>query len=165
MIAEIVFGFLVFMTLLPVVAGVKGKTDSEGDMTKETKDTASIKKKTRSLNGHKLQLFNHTRDCTGKIEQYKAYKTLEASDRVDQVWQKVLDQQVKIGEIFDELHILNEEQEEAYSKQEEELNGQVDELAQRWEAAKLEVATALRASPQVVTHTQAVTAGPPKSGS
>ena len=138
-----------------------GLNNDTGGAVKETKDTASIKKKTRSLNGHKLQLFNHTRDCTGKIEQYKAYKTLEASDRVDQVWQKVLDQQVKIGEIFDELHILDEEQEEAYSKQEEELNGQVDELAERWETAKREVATELRASTQVVTNNQAVATGPP----
>ena len=149
------------MLALMMMVGPVGLNNDTGGAVKETKDTASIKKKTRSLNGHKLQLFNHTRDCTGKIEQYKAYKTLEASDRVDQVWQKVLDQQVKIGEIFDELHILDEEQEEAYSKQEDELNGQVDELAKRWETAKREVATALRASTQVVTNNQAVATGPP----
>ena len=122
-----------------------GAGDNEGNKANRTE----IKKKTRSLNGHKLQLTNHSRDCAGKIEQYKADKTLEVSDRIDQAWQKVLDQQVKIREIFDELHVLDEEQEASYTKQEEELNGQVDTLGKSIEAAKIEVAAEVRASPQL----------------
>ena len=128
---------LIFLGLVPVVTGTSGSAESEGKMTKDTKE---IKKKTRSLNGHKLQLTNHSRDCAGKIVQYKADKTLEVSDRIDQAWQKVLDQQVKIREIFDELHVLDEEQEASYTQQEEELNGQVDTLGKSIEAAKIEVA-------------------------
>ena len=140
---------------MPVVAATKGSEEGSA------KDVASIKQKKRSLNGHKLQLNNHIRDCTGKIVQYKAYKTLEASDRVVQVWQRVLERQEKITEIIGELLTLDGEQEAAYNKQEEELNGQVEELAKGWEAAKLEVATSLEANPQVVTPTQAVIPGPP----
>ena len=134
-----------------------GAGDNEGNKANRTE----IKKKTRSLNGHKLQLTNHSRDCAGKIVQYKADKTLEVSDRIDQAWQKVLDQQVKIREIFDELHVLDEEQEASYTKQEEELNGQVDTLGKSIEAAKIKVAAEVRASPQLGGHVQPVATGPP----
>ena len=116
------------------------KESAEDNITKNAEEAIVIKQKKRSLNGHRLQLSNHIRDCTGKIELYKAYKTLEASDRVDQAWQKVLGLQVKSKEILDELHSLDEEEEESYIKQREELNKQVDDLAKHIEAAKQEVA-------------------------
>ena len=82
MIAEVAFGFLVFMGLLPVVAGSEGEKESSMD---------AIKQKKRSLNGHKLQLGNHTRDCRSKIGHYKAVKSTEAREMVDRAFLKVMD--------------------------------------------------------------------------
>ena len=91
-VTVIALGCLMFVRQVPVVTETKGNAGSI--RTKEAEKAKEIKRKKRSLNGHRLQLSNHIRDCNGKIEQYKAYKTLEANNRVDQVWQRVLEQQV-----------------------------------------------------------------------
>ena len=154
MIAEIIFGFLVFMGLLPVAAGV---TESKGNTDRSSMD--EIKKKKRSLNGHRLQLSNHAKLCRSSIGHYQAFKTPEAKGKVDQTFEKVIEQQIKCGEIFGELHALDKAEEASYNKQEEELNKQVEDLADLVEAAGQEVATAMQASLPVGIHTQASTAG------
>ena len=69
--------FFALMGLLPVVAATKGSEDGN------TKDVASIKQKKRSLNGHKLQLGNHIRDCRSRIAHYKAVKSTEAKEMIN----------------------------------------------------------------------------------
>ena len=158
MIPEIVFGFLVFMGLLPVVTGTNGS--SEGEESKES-NMDTIKQKKRSLNGHKLQLGNHTKDCRSKIGHYKAFKSTEAREMVDRAFQKVMDQQIKCGEIFGELLALDKAEEDSYNKQEEDLNKQVEDLGKLIEAAGQEVETVMQASLPNRNNTQPGAAGPP----
>ena len=103
-IAVLALWLLIFLSLVPAVTGTKGNTDSKSDGTggkESSMDT--IKQKKRSLNGHKLQLGNHARDCRSKIGHYKAFKSMEAREMVDRAFQKVMEQQIKCGEIFGEL--------------------------------------------------------------
>ena len=88
-----------------VAATKEDENRNEGNMN-------TIKQKKRSLKGHKLQLGNHTKDCRSKIGHYKAVKSTEAREMVDRAFQKVLDQQVKCGEIFGELIALDKTEED-----------------------------------------------------
>ena len=135
-----------------------GLGNDTSSVVKDTKDVASIKQKKRSLNGHKLQLGNHIRDCRSRIAHYKAVKSTEAKEMINQAFLKIIEQQAKCGEIFGELHVLDGAEEVSYNKQEEDLNKQIDELAGLIEAAGQEMEQAsLTAGDQY----QPRAAGPP----
>ena len=158
MIAEIVFGFLVFMTLVPVVAGVKGKTDSKGDM--------DITSKERSVAGHKKWVTRYAKEYTRRVEQYKMCKSnlqmaMEASKEVDQVWDKILEKHSLIGTLLEELRESNVEKEASYTQQETELDEQVDKLEKLMTDATQEVATAMSTNTQAGNFIQPNATGPP----
>ncbi len=80
MIAEVAFRFLVFMGLLPVVAGSEG--ENKGSMAKDKKE---ITTRVRSLGAHRRWLNQYASDYTVKVNLYKIHKTREASDEAFQI--------------------------------------------------------------------------------
>ena len=117
-VTVIALGCLMFVRQVPVVTETKGSAGSI--RTKEAEKAKEIKQKKRSLDFHKMQLTHQVRMCKFIVGHYKVDRSMEAKETVDQAWQRVLGRQVKSKEILDELHSLDEEEEESYIKQRKE---------------------------------------------
>ena len=141
-----------------MVTGTSGGAESEGKMTKDAKEITS---KEKSVNAHRQWVTRYAGEYTRKVEQYKIYKTMEASKEVDLVWEKIQEQQRQVGIILQELCELNVEKEAEYTQQESAMEEEVDNLEKLMAAATQEVATAIKASSQLGTHVQPVATGPP----
>ena len=128
-----------------LAAGLQAFKVPEDNITKNAEEAIAIKRKKRSLNGHKTQLTNQVRMCKFNVGHYRVVRSMEAKETVDRTWQKVLEQQAKGKEVLDELCALDKIEEGSYTKQEKELNEQVDNLAKLIEACKREVAAEFRA--------------------
>ena len=100
------------MLALMMMVGPVGMGDGDKDAKKE------ITSKERSVNAHKKWITRYAKEYTTKVEQYKIYKTMEASREVYLVWEKIQEQQRQIGTLLQELCELNVEKEAEYTQQE-----------------------------------------------
>ena len=146
---------LIFLGLVPVVTGTSGSTEGEGKMTKDVKK--EVTSRVRSVATHRRWLNQYASDYTVKVNLYKTQKTREASEDAFKFREKIMDQQEKILDILQELRELNEEETEAYTKQEGEVMAEVETLRKLMEAATLEVSAEVRAN----TGAQGQPVGPP----
>ena len=64
---------------------------AEDNITKKAEKAKEIKRKKRSLNGHRRQLTNQFRMCKFNVGHYKVVRSMEAKEAVDQAWQRVLE--------------------------------------------------------------------------
>ena len=119
-----------------LASGLQAFKVPEDNITKNAEEAIVIKRKKRSLNGHKMQLTNKIRMCKFNVGHYKVVRSMEAKETVHRTWQKVLEQQAKGKEVLDELCALDKIEEGSYTKQEKELNEQVENLTKLIEAGK-----------------------------
>ena len=129
---------------MPVVAATKESAGSEGE-NKMAKDKKEIATRVRSLGAHRRWLNQYASDYAVKINLYKIHKTKKASDEAFQMREKIMEQQEKMLDILQELCELDEEQAATYTKQESEVEKQVEALRTLMETATREVGAELRA--------------------
>ena len=145
---------------MPVVAATKESAGSEGG-NKMAKDKKEIATRVRSLGAHRRWLNQYASDYTVKITLYKNLKTKEASDEAFQIREKIMEQQEKMLDILQELCELDEEQAATYTKQESEVEKQVEALRTLMEAATKEVNADLRANVGATSPASGMTGPPP----
>ena len=120
-----------------------------------------ITSKERSVNAHRKWITRYAKDYTTKVDQYKIYKSIEASKEVYLVWEKIQEQQKQIGTLLQELCELNVEKEAEYTQQEGAVEVEVDNLEKLMADATKEVATAMSTGTQAGSFTQPNATGPP----
>ena len=143
------------MLALMMMVGPVGMGDGDKDAKKE------ITSKERSVNAHKKWVTRYAKDYTTKVDQYKIYKSIEASKEVYLVWEKIQEQQKQIGTLLQELCELNVEKEAEYIQQEGAVEVEVDNLEKLMADATKEVATAMSTGTQAGNVTQPSATGPP----
>ena len=133
----------------------------EDNITKNAEEAIVIKQKKRSLGAHRKWLNQYARDYAVKINLYKIHKTKKASDEAFQMREKIMEQQEKMLDILQELCELDEEQAATYTKQESEVEKQVEALRTLMEAATKEVNADLRANVGATSPASGMTGPPP----
>ena len=145
---------------MPVVAATKESAGSEGG-NKMAKDKKEIATRVRSLGAHRRWLNQYASNYTVKITLYKNLKTKEASDEAFQIREKIMERQEKMLDILQELRELDEEEAATYTKQESEVEKQVEALRTLMEAATKEVNADLRANVGATPPASGMTGPPP----
>ena len=139
MLSEWILWFLALVGLLPVVAATKGDGSD--------KDAARIKQKkieevNRSLNTQKGHLTRAIKKAETLIDIFKNQTTKETEDKLEAEFVTVQDHLVKIIELFEKLHELNTDTDQAgelVTKQAEQET-RVDELLDKINEAQVNAA-------------------------
>ena len=149
------------MLALMMMVGPVGMDGSDKVLSTDRDAKKEITSKERSVGAHRKWITRYAKDYTTKVDQYKIYKSMEASKEVYQVWEKIQEQQKQIGTLLQELCELNVEKEAEYIQQEGAVEVEVDNLEKLMADATKEVATAMSTGTQAGNFTQQSATGPP----